>query len=73
MSQQLDRHTLSVVVPVYRGAQSLPVVVEELSRLRDWFRTPDGHEVRLEEVLLVHDCGPDNSDECAGPCVLVRA
>ena len=62
MTAQLDRHTISVVVPVYRGETSLPELVAELAGLREWFRTPAGHLARVEEVLLVHDCGPDGSD-----------
>jgi glycosyltransferase involved in cell wall biosynthesis len=62
MTSQVRDHTLSVVVPVYRGAATLDGLVEELARLVTPFRTPAGHSVRLVEVLLVHDCGPDDSD-----------
>lgn len=54
-------HSLSVVIPVYRGEQTLRSVVEELTA---WFapgRTPDGHDYRVSEVVLVHDGGPDDS------------
>lgn len=56
------QHTLSVVVPVYRGAQTLDALVAELAPLTTPFRTPEGRTARVEEVLLVHDCGPDDSD-----------
>jgi polyisoprenyl-phosphate glycosyltransferase len=56
-------HTLSVVVPVYRGETTLEKLVAELAPWRDPFLTAGGHRARLEEVLLVHDCGPDRSDE----------
>lgn len=56
-------HTISVVVPVYRGATTLPGLIDELAPLQKPFTTEDGHLVRVDEVLLVHDCGPDNSDE----------
>lgn len=43
---------LSIVVPVYNGADSVPVLVEALSRLD----VPGGLE-----IVLVNDCSPDNS------------
>jgi polyisoprenyl-phosphate glycosyltransferase len=55
-------HSLSVVVPVYRGAETLDALVAELAPLTSPFRTPDGRPARVDEVLLVHDCGPDDSD-----------
>jgi polyisoprenyl-phosphate glycosyltransferase len=55
-------HTLSVVIPVYRGAATLDALIAELAPLVAPFRTPAGHPVRVDEVLLVHDCGPDDSD-----------
>jgi glycosyltransferase involved in cell wall biosynthesis len=45
---------LSVVVPVYRGATTIAMLVEALSRL-----TPEGGL----EIILVNDGSPDNSDE----------
>ncbi len=45
---------LSIVVPVYRGAATVGVLVEALARLR-----PDGGM----EVILVNDGSPDNSAE----------
>jgi undecaprenyl-phosphate 4-deoxy-4-formamido-L-arabinose transferase len=56
-------HTISVVIPVYRGALSLEGVIEELTPLRGTTITADGHALHLHEVILVHDCGPDGSDE----------
>ncbi|GAA1521802.1 glycosyltransferase [Nocardioides humi] len=55
-------HTISVVVPVYRGATTLPSVVDELIGLAAGFRTPDGHDAEISEIVLVHDHGPDESD-----------
>lgn len=43
---------LSIVVPVYNGATSVPTLVEALSRLE----VPGGLE-----IVLVNDCSPDNS------------
>lgn len=51
---------LSIVVPVYNGATSVPKLVEALSRLQ----IPGGHE-----IVLVNDCSPDNSlDICRELC-----
>jgi glycosyltransferase involved in cell wall biosynthesis len=55
-------HTVSVVIPVYRGAETLPDVVSEVVDLAEPFVTPDGHQGRVTEILLVHDHGPDASD-----------
>lgn len=56
------QHSISVVIPVYRGATTLDALLGELAPLREPFVTPAGHEAVLHEVLLVHDCGPDDSD-----------
>src|SRR4051812_31037492 len=53
---------LSVVVPVYRGAESLPDLIREMLPLTRGAQTPAGVAFRLCEILLVHDCGPDRSD-----------
>jgi len=45
---------LSIVVPVYNGAASVPVLVDALARLD----VPGGLE-----IVLVNDCSPDNSLE----------
>jgi glycosyltransferase involved in cell wall biosynthesis len=55
-------HTISVVVPVYRGERSLDTLVEELAPITKGCLTPQGHPMRVAEVLLVHDGGPDRSD-----------
>lgn len=63
MKQQDDHvpaFALSIVVPVYNGATSLPALVEALARLE----VPGGHE-----IVLVNDCSPDNSLEvCRDLC-----
>jgi polyisoprenyl-phosphate glycosyltransferase len=56
-------HSISVVVPVYRGANTLPGLVAELEALTSPGRTSDGVAFVVAEVLLVHDCGPDASDQ----------
>ena len=55
---------VSVVIPVYRGAKTLPVVCEELAALSAEQASPAGQHFVVDEVLLVHDCGPDRSDLC---------
>lgn len=63
MSDASDvRHSISVVIPVYRGELTLPGVIEELLPYTERFRTPDGHEARIAEVILAYDRGPDRSD-----------
>jgi undecaprenyl-phosphate 4-deoxy-4-formamido-L-arabinose transferase len=53
--------SISVVVPVYQGEQSLPGLVAELATLSKESVTASGVAFRVQEVLLVHDCGPDAS------------
>jgi hypothetical protein len=56
-----QEHTLSVIIPVYRGERHLPGLVAELAPLTETQRTPEGHPYRVTEVILVNDCGPDGS------------
>ncbi len=57
-----EPHRVSVVVPVYQGAQTLPAVVAELAASTTPRSTPGGRPYVVEEVVLVDDCGPDGSD-----------
>src|SRR3954453_21222125 len=62
--RQLTRmDSVSVVIPVYSGAETLPGVVKELEQLRSTQETPDGREFRVDEVVLVWDRGIGGSDE----------
>lgn len=63
MPADTSTHTISVVIPVYRGALSLEAVIEELAPLRSRSITADGHAAVVHEVILVDDCGPDGSDQ----------
>ena len=54
---------VSVIIPVYRGAHTLPQLIDELSQLVTPRQTPDGRAFRISEVILVWDNGPDSSDE----------
>jgi polyisoprenyl-phosphate glycosyltransferase len=54
-------HLISVVVPVYAGELTLPMLVKEILVLTNGFSTSAGHLARIVEVVLVHDHGPDDS------------
>lgn len=54
-------HRVSVVIPVYRGAATLPGVVEELLAGSPW--VVGSVQAEISEVVVVHDHGPDNSAE----------
>jgi glycosyltransferase involved in cell wall biosynthesis len=55
-------HTISVVVPVYRGELTLDSLIAEIEPLTCTVETLGGRPMRITEVLLVHDGGPDRSD-----------
>lgn len=54
-------HLISVVIPVYQGASTLPSLLAEIAPLTEVTNSPDGHPLRVDEVLLVFDNGPDDS------------
>lgn len=54
-------HSVSVVIPVYQGALTLPHLLEEIAPLTEGVVSSGGRSVVVEEVLLVHDNGPDES------------
>jgi polyisoprenyl-phosphate glycosyltransferase len=54
-------HLVSVVIPIYQAEHQLPSVVADLVPLTGHVLSPDGVPFRVAEVLLVHDCGPDDS------------
>jgi glycosyltransferase involved in cell wall biosynthesis len=55
-------HLVSVVVPVYRGQHTIGGLVAELHPLTRPTATPDGATFLVDEIILVHDHGPDLSD-----------
>jgi glycosyltransferase involved in cell wall biosynthesis len=55
--------TISIVIPVYRGEDTLPELVAEIEPLTRSSITPAGRRFRIAEVLLVWDRGPGQSDE----------
>ena len=54
---------MSVVIPVYRGEETLPTLMAEIEGLTKPQRTPAGREFRIQEVILVWDRGPGRSDQ----------
>lgn len=59
----MSAYSISIVVPVYQGESSLVPLLAEIEPLTHGGVSPDGHPFRVTEVVLVHDCGPDRSDE----------
>lgn len=59
MTEATPSFALSIVVPVYNGASSVPALVEALAKL-DVPNVPGGGGL---EIVLVNDCSPDNSLE----------
>ncbi|MFB7879237.1 MULTISPECIES: glycosyltransferase [unclassified Nocardia] len=55
-------HSVSVVVPVYRGEDTIAALVAELDRLTGPTTSVAGARFAIEEIILVHDNGPDRSD-----------
>ena len=59
------QHTISVVIPVYRGEKVLAGVIDELVALYgsdgEFRRTSGGRSFSICEIVLVHDGGPDDS------------
>ena len=55
--------TVSVVVPVYRGAATIEALAAEVAELRGVTTTPAGRTFQVTELVLVWDHGPDRSDE----------
>lgn len=59
----MDALTVSVVIPVYRGEDTLPALMAEIEPLTTPRRTPGGHDYLVHEVILVWDRGPGRSDD----------
>ena len=54
-------HLVSVVIPVYKGERHLPDVLASLAEYTGAMTTAGGAPYRVAEVLMVNDCGPDDS------------
>ena len=59
--EEQQEHLLSVVVPVYRGERHLRGLIADLQPYTKSCLSTSGHPYRVTEVLLVFDCGPDQS------------
>ncbi|WP_447772175.1 glycosyltransferase [Variovorax boronicumulans] len=53
---------ISIVIPVYSGEKTLPILVAEIEKMTCPQVTAGGNSFVVSEVVLVHDCGPDRSD-----------
>ncbi|MDM0017554.1 glycosyltransferase [Variovorax saccharolyticus] len=53
---------VSIVIPVYAGERTLPMLIEEIKELTKPQVSTAGIDYVVSEVLLVHDCGSDRSD-----------
>lgn len=60
-------HRVSIVIPVYRGSDVLSGLIEEIANhyfIANGLKlTSNGNLFEIIEVILVHDCGPDDSDQ----------
>ncbi len=54
-------HLVSIVVPVYQGEQHLRTFADDVARYTANRTTKAGHHFRVVELILVNDCGPDDS------------
>lgn len=53
---------VSVVIPVFAGAATLPLLVREIAALHGTATSPQGRRFRVSEVVLVWDRGPGGSE-----------
>ncbi len=60
---QSPAYRVSVVIPVYAGELTLPLLMAEIAPQTQTQTSPNGHRFAICEVLLVHDCGPNRSDQ----------
>jgi len=59
---QQIQHTVSIVIPVHLGSQTLRPLIEEIQLYVTPCRSPRGLKFLVAEVVLVNDCGPDKSE-----------
>lgn len=57
-----EHRTVSIVIPVFRGEDTLDAVVQDINRIAAVATTPQGRSFAVLEIILVHDRGPDRSD-----------
>ncbi|WP_285129539.1 glycosyltransferase [Propionibacterium freudenreichii] len=56
-------HKVSIVIPVYKGEQTLPHLIDEITPLTEPTTTPAGNRFQIDLVYPVWDNGPDHSDQ----------
>lgn len=61
MTQSIPQR-ISLVIPVYGGEKTLPVLINDIQPLTHEATTPEGRSFVVCELILVHDCGHDRSD-----------
>ncbi len=54
-------HRISVVIPVYQGEKTLPMLLRELLPITKETVSHAKNHFLVTEIVLVHDCGPDDS------------
>jgi len=59
--QTFPPHTISIVIPVYGGENTLAGVIDEILPMTALSVTPDGHQFVVNEIVLAYDNGRDNS------------
>ena len=59
---QQIQHSVSIVIPVHLGSQTLRPLIEEIQPYVTPCRSPRGLKFLVTEVVLVNDCGPDKSE-----------
>ena len=62
LTSQKITQRISIVIPVYAGERTLPILIAEIEPLAQIQTTKNGNSFLICEVLLVHDCGSDRSD-----------
>lgn len=63
MAMPSQVHRVSIVIPVYQGEKTLAAIMAEIEPLTREQKTKNGNAFQVSEVILVHDCGPDKSEE----------
>ena len=53
---------VSVVIPVFKGEFTLEKLINEILPLIHPQELNHNYIFQVSEIILVHDCGPDNSD-----------
>ena len=54
---------ISIIIPIYRAERTLQSLIEEVAPLTHVQLSPQGRSFVVSELVLVHDCGPDRSDQ----------